>query len=256
MSYFKVPFYDAIAQKQYSNIVRWEKLGFNPEVKNVDEDMWTYGGVYTFPAAATKMDIVSSDDKDGKTSSPNSVGARTVTIYGLGATYNELSETITLDGVTPVETTNSYLRINNMRVATVGSENDPAGNLTLSEKDGTTYRYGYIRAGFTRQRNMIYTVPLGKTLYITSALYSAVTGAVGHWTRFTLLATYDDKSDTTLPAGFYMPYTELSIVETSFTRDYMIPLRLPATTDLRVRVVCDGTVTMLCQCVLRGYVVS
>jgi len=252
MSYFKVPFFDAISQNQYSNIVAWSKLGFNPEIKNLDEDIWSYGGTYVWPASATKMDLVSSDadDADGDT------GARTVTIYGLGATYNELSETVTMAGTTPVETVNEYLRINNMRVATTGASNAPEGNLTLSEANGTTYRYGYIRTLFTRQRNCIYTVPLGKTLYITSALYSAVTGAVGHWTRFTLRANYDDKSDTILARGLWMPHTELSIVETSFTRDYEIPERFPATTDVKVSAVCDGTVTMLCQCVLRGYLVT
>jgi hypothetical protein len=146
-------------------------------------------------------------------------GARTVTIYGLGATYNELSETVTLAGTTPVETVNEYLRINNMRVATVGASNVPEGNLTLSEANGTTYRYGYIRAGFTRQRNCIYTVPLGKTLYITDKTISAVCGAAGHWTRFTLRANYDDKSDTVLARGLWVPYAEISIVESTFEKE-------------------------------------
>jgi hypothetical protein len=254
MAYIGSTFYDGIAQKRYSNIVRWEKLGYNPDIKNVEEDLWSYGGVYTFPAAATKMDLVSSDAADD--GNPVGTGARTVTIYGLLADKTEASETLTMNGTAAVQTANTYLRINNMRVATVGAINAPVGNLTLSETGGTTYRYGYIRAGFTRQRNCIYTVPTGKTLYITSSVYSAVTGASGHWTRFTLRATYDDKSDTLLPAGFYMPYTELSIVESSFTKSYENPLRFIAGTDLKVSAICDATVVMLSQCVLRGYLTT
>jgi len=102
MSYLASPFYDNIAQGRYSNIQSWSKIGFNPEIKNVTEDLIPQGGVYTFPASATKMDLVSDNDNDGKTGSPSSTGARTVTIYGLGATYNSLSETVTMNGTTPV----------------------------------------------------------------------------------------------------------------------------------------------------------
>lgn len=256
MSYFKVPFYDAVSQKQYSTIVRWDKLGFNPEIKNVEEDLIPQGGVYTFPAAATKMDLVSDNDNDGKTGSPSSTGARTVTIYGLGATYNSLSETITMNGTTPVQTANTYLRINNMRVATAGTGGKPIGNLSLSETGGTTYKYGYIRAGFTRQRTMIYTVPLGSTLYITSVSLSAVCGASGHWTRFTFRANYDDKADVVRAVGLYYPYFETSIVESAFERPFAMPIRFPATTDIKMSAICDGTVTMLCENVMRGYLAT
>ena len=250
--FFKVPFYDAIAQKQYSNIAAWSKIGFNPDIKNAEEDLLPQGGVYTFPASATKMDLVSTDadDADGDT------GARTVTIYGLLADYSEASETLTLTGTTLVTTANAYLRINNMRIASAGSSNAPEGILTLTETTGTTYKYGYIRNGFTRQRTMVYTVPLGKTLYITSETLSAACGASGHWTRYILRATYDEKSNTVLRAGLYMPFMETTIVETAFERHFAIPLRFPAKTDIKMSAVCDGTVVTLVQAALRGYLVT
>jgi hypothetical protein len=256
MSNIGASYYDNIAQKRYSTIVPWMKLGFNPDIKNVEEDLIPQGGVYTFPASATKMDLVSSDDNDGKTGSPSSTGARTVTIYGLLADKTEASETLTMNGTTKVTTANTYLRINNMRVATVGAGGVPIGNISLSETGGTTYKYGYIRAGYTRQRTLIYTVPAGKTMYITSTTLSAVCGAVGHWTKFTFRATYDDKSDTVLPAGFYMPYAETSIVESAFERHFAIPFRLPAGTDIKMSAICDGTVVMLCESVLRAYITT
>ena len=143
-----------------------------------------------------------------------------------------------------------------MRVATTGATNAPEGNLTLSEANGTIYRYAYIRAGFTRQRNCIYTVPLGKTLYITDKTISAVCGATGHWTRFTLRANYDDKSDTVLARGLWIPYAEISIGEATFEKSFNIPMRFPATTDIKKSAVCDGTTGMLCQCILRGYLTT
>jgi hypothetical protein len=255
MSFVASDFYNNVAQKKYSNIIYWSKIGFNPDIRNAEEDLLPQGGVYTFPATATKMDLVSTDaDDDGD---PADTGARTITIYGLLADYSEASETLTLNGTTPVTTANTYLRINNMRVASAGSSNAPEGILSLSETTGTTYKYGYIRNGFTRQRTLIYTVPLGKTLYITSETLSAVCGASGHWTRYTLRATYDEKADTVLRAGLYMPFMETSIVESAFERHFAIPLRFPATTDIKLSAVTDtsGTATLV-PGVLRGYLVT
>ena len=255
MSYFAMDYYNQIAQGRYSNITPWEKLGFNDTIVNVEEDIIPQGGLYTWPAAATKMDLVSSNANDD--GDPVGTGARTVTIYGLGATYNSLSETVTLNGTTPVQTANTYLRINNMRVATVGALNKPAGNLTLSETGGTTYRYGYIRAGFTRQRTMIYTVPLGQTLYIVSGTFSSTSGSATHWLRWTLRATYDDRAGLVLPANFFMPISEFQIQDATFQRDYQIPMRLPATVDIKLSGIADAVGSNeVCSCALRGYLVS
>ena len=255
MSYIGRNFLTNIALGGYSNIVPWSKTGYNGDVDNADEDLWPYGGVYTFPASATKMDLVSSDGGDD--GNPVGLGARTVNLYGVGSDYSELSETITLNGTTPVQTANTYLRINTMRVATAGAGGVPIGNLTLSETGGTTYRYGYIRAGFTRQRQMIYTVPLGKTLYITSITISGANASASHWARFTLRANYDEKSGLVLATTLFMPFFEDMVVDQSFAKEYSVPIKFPATVSLRMNVISDaGASNEICSSTMRGFVTT
>ena len=65
----------------------------------------------------------------------------------------------------------------------------------------------------TRQRQMIWTVPLGKTLYVTQITFTACNMGSTKYARFTTKATYDDKSATVLAAGlFFMPYTEAGLM--------------------------------------------
>jgi hypothetical protein len=104
---------------------------------------------------------------------------------------------------------------------------------------------------------MIYTVPLGQTLYITSATISGVNAAVSHWCRFTLRANYDDKSDTVLATTLWVPYFETSVVDQTIERDFLIPLRFPATTSIRLNVISDGaSANEICSAALRGYVIT
>jgi hypothetical protein len=249
-----MPYLYDIVEGNVSGHEAWSKIGFNDDVDNATEDLWPYGGLYTFPAAATKMDLVSSDNNDGKTGAPTSTGARTVKIYGLLSDYSSASETITLDGTTPVTTTNTYLRINNMRVMTAGTGGVPIGNLTLSETGGTTYRYGYIRAGFTRQRQMIYTVPLGKTLYVTDYMISGTNASAGHWCRFTLRSNYDEKSDTVLATTLFMPHFEVQVVDQVVTHQFALPIKFKATSYIRMQVLSDaGAANEICSAALRGW---
>jgi hypothetical protein len=246
------PYLYDIAEGNVTGHVGWSKTGFNGDVDNAEEDMWPYGGLYVFPAAATKMDLVSSSANDD--GAPVNTGALTVTIYGLAANYTELSETLTMNGTTPVTTANTYFRINNMRVASVGTNGSPVGNLTLSETGGTTYRYAYIRAGFHRQRQFIYTVPFGKTLYISSMTVSGVNTASGHWCRFTLRANYDEKSDIILATNHFMYFAEYQVVDQSFLRTFCLPMKFPATTTIRMNVVSDASgANEICSCEARGW---
>lgn len=246
-----MPYLYDIAEGNIPNHISWNKIGFNGDIDNVTEDLISQGGIYIFPTIAAKMDLVSSSVNDD--GSPAGSGARTVTIYGLLSDYSEASETLTLNGTTPVQTVNSYLRINNMRVATAGASGLTEGNITLSETGGTTFKYGYIAAGFTRQRQMIYTVPIGKTLYLTSITVSGVNTSVGHWCRFTTRANYDDKSGLNT-GNVFIAYHEILVVDQSFERNLEIPTKFSERTDIRIQAISDaGSSNEICSCALRGW---
>jgi hypothetical protein len=240
-----------IAEHVYSAYrTHWLKIGYNGDVDNAEEDMISQGGTYVWPSTAQQMDIVSSTSDDVSGGS----GVRTVTLYYLTTTGLEKSEIITMNGVTAQATTATDIyRVNNMRVTTAGAGGKASGNITLSEHSGTTYKYGYIAAGYTRMRQCVYTVPLNKTLYITSIVCAGANTSSGHWVRFTFRATYDDKSHAVL-SGIFVPYFEAQMVDQSFYRPLEIPLRFPTLTDLKVSALSDASgANELTSCSLRGY---
>ena len=250
LSYLACNFYNNIALGRYSNIVPWSKIGYNGDVNNVEEDLISQGGTYTWLAAASTMNLVSTSATDNA----GGVGARTVTIYGLTAAGAETSETVTMTGTTTANTIVEFFRINNMRVATTGTNYKAVGNLILYA--GTT-TCGYIVAGYTRQRQCVYTVPTGKTLYVTSLVFSSAALAAGHFGKFTTRATFDDKSGVDLGPNFFMPFHEVLLQDMSFERDLEIPTKLGGGIDLKVTCLGDASNSgLIVSCALRGFLTT
>jgi hypothetical protein len=99
------------------------KFGYNPVVGNSKETIWSQGGLYAYPPSASVMTVSSSNTNDTSAGT----GARTVEVFGLDTDYNEISEVVTLNGQTPVNTAKSYLRINRGIVRSAGSGEQNAG---------------------------------------------------------------------------------------------------------------------------------
>jgi len=138
-----------------------------------NQSVWATTGVYAFPAAATVMKISSGSASDAAAGT----GARTVFISGLDANYVPISETVILNGQTSVNTTNSYLRINNFYVLTCGSGNTAAGIIYAGTGTVTTgvpaTIYSLMPLAYNAQTQAIYTVPAGYTAYITSNTFTS-----------------------------------------------------------------------------------
>ena len=118
------------------------------------------GGIYTFPASALTMSCVSDSALD-------TMG---LVIGGLDANYKPITETVTLNGLTPVTTTNQFFRINDVQIAS--GENQ--GNIQITN-GGTTY--GHVSALFGVQQSTVYTVPADHTFYITQV--DITSGTIG-----------------------------------------------------------------------------
>src|SRR5579872_7276664 len=101
--------------------------GHHPSPVTAGADVWEGSGAYPFQAAATKLEILSASASD----TAAGTGARTFTLTGLDANYNVISEVLTMAGVTPVQTVNSYLRVNSLNIASGGSGMTNAGDVTL-----------------------------------------------------------------------------------------------------------------------------
>lgn len=143
------------------------KFGRNDDVDVVSapEDVWIGGGVYTgFPVGDVEtVEVFSSSANDTSAGS----GARTVTISGLDGDFLEQSETIALNGTTPVVSSNTYSRVNKLIVETSGGDtafND--GNLTVRHTTTTANVFVTAPAGFGQSQVCAFTVPADKTGFV------------------------------------------------------------------------------------------
>lgn len=148
-------------------------FGYNPDVDTTQETVWPDGGTIPHPTVASVLKISSSDANDTSAGT----GARTVFIEGLDGDYNVVSETVTLNGQTAVNTTNSYLYVNSFYVATAGSGGENAGNINAGTGTVTAgvpaVLYDIIAAGFNSRTTGHYCVPAGYTAYLVQGLFSA-----------------------------------------------------------------------------------
>ena len=197
-------------------------------------DMWEENDTKSYLTTGETMNIVSTsadDDSDDRT------GARTVLITGLldDGAYTEASEVVLLQGVTPVATVNSYLRINGMVVLTAGSNGNNAGTITATASTAGTVQ-SHMDTGEGIQQGAHYTVPGGKVLVILRVEFNAaklsgggnpVVEFIGEARRLGVIANaawvqvMDRKLDTA--------------VQDQLEVDQPVGPVIPAGTDLRVR---------------------
>ena len=177
---------------------------------------------YVFPSSASTMTLVSTVNTD----------TATITISGLDASYNLLSENLALNGTTNVTTVNSYFRINSIAVS-VGSATNPTGVVTLSgggnvyaQINTTTVSGSTTSIGVSQMA--VYTVPNGYTFYgWRYGAYSSFNGNTANYTTY--------RAITNASSG-----VEKVIVQTPFNTNYEVQRHYPfpyaAGTDLRFQI--------------------
>lgn len=156
-------------------------FGYNPDIDTSEESIWPNGGEVPHPTVASVLKI-SSDSTDDDAAG---TGARTVFIEGLDGDYNVVSETVELDGQTAVNTTNSYLYVNQFYVVTVGSGAENAGIVYAGTGTVTSgvpaVIYDLIAAGYNNRTTAHYCVPAGYTGYMVKGIITTgqATGSTG-----------------------------------------------------------------------------
>jgi hypothetical protein len=227
------PFELQVARGQINGHKTLFKFGINGDVGTSVETVWAQGGTYVYPSAATVMKISSSSADDAAAGT----GARTILIAGLGANYNEISETVTLNGQTEVNTVNSYLRISRMFVVTAGSGATAVG--TIYAGTGTVTSgvpatvYGMIAIGANQTQMAFWTVPAGYTLYLMGTFYSSGNSTANAFTNFQLIQR---------PFGGV--FRQQSSTRTSGSGDFVLDLHTPLAftekTDIEIRAVASA----------------
>lgn len=159
------------------------KFGFNADIGTTEETVWDEGGAYSYLAAAAQLTVSSSNANDAS----GGTGARTVQLYGLDGSYDEIEETATLNGQTAVTTTNSFLRIFRIIVRTAGSGDANAGDIYAGTGTVTAgvpaNIFAKVLVGKNQTLMCLWTVPLGKRaflagLFVTSQGNAAATAEI------------------------------------------------------------------------------
>ena len=145
----------------YSSV---NKFGENPDIAvNTTEDVWDGGGTYSFPTTATITHIRQATDQVGTDANA------TIEIQGLDASWNLTTQTADLDGTdttTEVVLGTALIRVFRMKVLEniVGAADIWVGATGMSV--GTAN--AIIQAGNNQTLMAIYTIPNGKTGYLTN----------------------------------------------------------------------------------------
>jgi hypothetical protein len=144
----------------------YRKFGMNDAVPSGTSEMWPQGTLRVLPTTAGQFSISSSsieDDTDKGGAVPGT-GAWTVTVEGLDSNYNEISETVSMNGTAAVTSVGTdWFRINRMYNNNAGTNEINVGNITATI-GGNPQAYIEANQGQTHQTH--YTVPAGKTLMI------------------------------------------------------------------------------------------
>lgn len=148
-------------------------FGFNPDVDTTQVSIWPLPSMITYPTAALQMTVSSTSANDTSAGT----GARTIVVEGLDANYNEVTETVTMSGQTPVTMTAPLLRVNYAYVATAGSGNSAAGDIYIGTGVVTAgvpaTVYEIIKFDYNDTTTGSYTVPAGHTAYLSQGLFSS-----------------------------------------------------------------------------------
>jgi hypothetical protein len=151
------PFDLQVSRGQITGHTAISFFGYQATVSNVAIPIWENATTYTFATSATALSIASSSATD--------VSPAAVTISGLDANFNPISENVILTGTSVATTIGSYFRVNSLTMTGVASgQTSNVG--TITAKQGSNI-LGQINIGIGKSQSSVYTVPNGYMLYLS-----------------------------------------------------------------------------------------
>ena len=220
-----------VSEKRVVNVDYIHKFGRNPSVGGAPETIWMQGGVYSYLTSPSTVYVTSDSGNDAA----GGTGARTITVEGLDGDYNNVQETLTVGGsVGTVE----FLRVFRAYVVESGSVGTNVGDVRVTTGAGGS---GTVLAdistigtgttfGLGQTQLALYTIPAHCTGYLTTWNVG-----VGSYNDTTTVSLYTRLFDTG-----YQSFRTRDIMDVPggyHTRNYDIPLLMPAKTDIEIRAI-------------------
>jgi hypothetical protein len=196
------------------------KAGYNEAFANgTEESFWSHSELYPWSAWATPgtLSLVSGSASD----------TGTILIMGLNAsTFESQTETITLNGTTPVVTSLSYARLNYLHY----SGTNPNVGEIHANRNGTCV--GHIAPQTGIAQGAQYTIPAGYTGYMLQGTANIGKGNDGKgYFKYRPYGTSFQHAMTFL------------LYQSTFDYTFAVPLPLPEKTDIDVTMVASNSGT-------------
>lgn len=205
------------------------KFGLNSDINGSIETVWSHSSLYVYPTTAAVMKVSSTSADDAAAGT----GARTVIVAGLDADYNEISETVTLNGQTAVLTTNSFIRVFRAYVVTAGSGGTAAGTIYVGAGSVTAgvpaTVYAVIEIGDNQTVMAMWTVPAGYTFYIYRGTFSAASNNAAQY----VLGKFMVRPF----GGVFRNAADITVNSNVFGYDFKIPLAVAEKSDIEARAI-------------------
>lgn len=229
------PFNFQVARSQISYHKSIFKFGFNSDVDDVLETVWAQGGLYSYLSSASTLYISSSSTDDDVAGT----GARTATVFGLDANYDEVSVTVDLDGQNGVQLgdASNWIRVNKITVDTAGSGGQNAGVLYVGTEASPTVgvptnKYATVAIGDNQTLMALWTVPRNYEAYLLQVDVTVAT---------TQNNKYCTSSVVARPyGGVFQVKDKFVKAESSHHQGYDIPLKFDEKTDIEIRAIGDS----------------
>lgn len=206
------------------------KFGSNSDIDNALETVWEQGGLYSYLSSASTLYISSSSTAD----TSSGTGARTATVYGLDANYDEVEIAVTLNGQSGVQigSANNWIRVNRVKVDTAGSGGANAGVLYIGTEASPsvgvpTNKYATVAIGDNQTLMCLWTVPRGYTAYLTQLDISMNTEVANKYGTVSLVARPY--------GGVFNIQDKFNLSQDVIHQEFSIPLKFEEKTDLEVR---------------------
>ena len=205
-----------------------EKFGMNVDVDSDKETIWDGGDIYEYIETAETVGLSSTSPQDNPTGS----GARTVEVQGLNAAGEVVEETINMGATSTTE----FKRVFRAIAHVAGASGVNEGTISITSSDTSTLLAqigvdgsGSHRAGRGQTFMALYTVPAGKTAYLTQWTVGAGkqnTDAVA----FLMVRDPDAVGN-----GAWQSKDVITVSATTYSKDYKVPLKVKAGDDIEVR---------------------
>jgi len=174
-------------------------FGTNPAIGTTFRTPWENNTALPFLSAEQNLSIVSDSLSDTAVS---------ILVSGVDGDYNSVSETVALNGTTPVVTTNKFFRINDL----ITAAGNAVGNVTASYNSVV---YAKIIATYGKNQAAVFTVPAGYSFYL------------GRIDAFTATANNDTKIMTFRNRVTYSDGRVFNVAQTNFVERMDIARDLP-----------------------------